>query len=77
MKFYYVMSPIGFVREICVAHDEQEAIKLAKQKYDRKIGWMRKNKLDDGDDPQTHLAAREITPGSFSEPQVINLGLWG
>ena len=71
MKFYYVMSPIGFVREICVAHDEQEAIKLVNHKYDC-VSW----KYDLGDDPQTRLVAREITPESFSEPQVINPGLW-
>lgn len=66
LHFYYVMSPIGVVREVCVAHNKYEAIDLVEDKLFSNGTWGKPN----GD-----LQAYLMKPDRFERAKVINTGL--
>lgn len=66
LHFYYVMSPFGVVREICVAHNKREAIDLVEDKISSLGVWGHPNS-----DLQAHL----LEPERFERPKIINTGL--
>lgn len=66
LHFYYVMSPVGLVREVCVAHNKREAISLVEDKLSSIGAWGKPNS-----DLQAHL----IKPELFEQPKIINTGV--
>lgn len=71
MKLYYVISPIGFVREACLANSEEEAVELVTKKSLRvgSSAWVdipRKTSLK--------LKAYEIKLDEVKTPQIIRTG---
>lgn len=68
LHFYYVMSPIGIVREVCVAHNKHEAINLVEDKLSSIGAWGDPN-------PNSELQAYLLKPDRFERPKVINTGL--
>lgn len=68
LHFYYVMSPIGIVHEVCVAHNKHEAINLVEDKLSSIGAWGDPN-------PNSELQAYLLKPDRFERPKVINTGL--
>ena len=66
LHFYYVMSPIGMVREVCVAHNKREAIDLVEDKLFSIGAWGK---------PNSDLQAYLLKPDRFEKPKIINTGL--
>lgn len=66
LHFYYVMSPIGVVREVCVAHNKREAIDLVEDKLFSIGAWGK---------PNSDLQAYLLKPDRFEKPKIINTGL--
>lgn len=66
LHFYYVMSPIGVVREVCVAHNKYEAIDLVEDKLFSNGTWGKSN---------SDLQAYLMKPDRFERAKVINTGL--
>lgn len=66
LHFYYVMSPFGVVREICVAHNKREAIDLVEDKISSLGAWGH---------PSGDLQAHLLEPERFERPKIINTGL--
>lgn len=66
LHFYYVMSPIGVVREVCVAHNKYEAIDLVEDKLFSNGTWGK---------PNSDLQAYLMKPDRFERAKVINTGL--
>lgn len=66
LHFYYVMSPIGAVREVCVAHNKREAIDLVEDKLFSIGAWGK---------PNSDLQAYLLKPDRFEKPKIINTGL--
>lgn len=66
LRFYYVMSPIGMVREVCVAHNKREAIDLVEDKLFSIGAWGKSN---------SDLQAYLLKPDRFEKPKIINTGL--
>lgn len=66
LRFYYVMSPIGVVREVCVAHNKYEAIDLVEDKLFSNGTWGK---------PNSDLQAYLMKPDRFERAKVINTGL--
>lgn len=66
LYFYYVMSPIGRVREVCVAHNKREAIDLVEDKLSSIGSWG---------NTYSELQAYLLKPDRFERPKVINTGL--
>ena len=65
LHFYYVMSPIGMVREVCVAHNKREAIDLVEDKLFSIGAWGK---------PNSDLQAYLLKPDRFEKPKIINTG---
>lgn len=70
MKLYYVFSPIGFVREVCVAHSEDEAVKLVTKELDKWDTWP----AADGKGHDTLLIVIELKADDYPVPTVLNTG---
>ena len=66
LRFYYVMSPIGVVREVCVAHNKYEALDLVEDKLFSNGTWGK---------PNSDLQAYLMKPDRFERAKVINTGL--
>lgn len=66
LHFYYVTSPIGVVREVCVAHNKYEAIDLVEDKLFSNGTWGK---------PNSDLQAYLMKPDLFERAKVINTGL--
>lgn len=66
LHFYYVMSAIGVVREVCVAHNKYEAIDLVEDKLFSNGTWGK---------PNSDLQAYLMKPDRFERAKVINTGL--
>ena len=66
LHFYYVMSPLVSVREVCAAHNTLQAVNLVEDKL--LVAGMA---YCSWHDLQAHL----ITPSQISQPQVINTGI--
>lgn len=66
LHFYYVMSPIGMVREVCVAHNKREAIDLVEDKLSSIGSWGNSYR---------ELQAYLLKPDRFEKPKIINTGL--
>lgn len=71
MKLYYVMSPIGFVREACLANSEEEAIGLVTEKLERIDSSAR---VDIPRKTSPKLKAYEIKLDEVKTPQIIRTG---
>lgn len=66
LHFYYVMPPIGVVREVCVAHNKYEAIDFVEDKLFSNGTWGK---------PNSDLQAYLMKPDRFERAKVINTGL--
>lgn len=66
LHFYYVMSPIGMVREVCIAHNKREAIDLVEDKLSSIGSWGNSYR---------ELQAYLLKPDRFEKPKIINTGL--
>lgn len=66
LHLYYVMSPIGMVREVCVAHNKREAIDLVEDKLSSIGSWGNSYR---------ELQAYLLKPDRFEKPKIINTGL--
>lgn len=71
MKLYYVISPIGFVREACLANSEEEAVELVTKKSLRvgSSAWV-----DIPRKTSPKLKAYEIKLDEVKTPQIIRTG---